>query len=168
MKAYVAVMAVIFTLVFFTWGGARIVNNIQFDRNADGYLKRAADANTIELAKKNLAVAVKYLEENSLTSGYTSILWRTPDEDVGFWYDNLKASLKELEGVSSDATQLEKTNILMKLRETLLDQGQKGVHVTAPSGITVFPNNTFYVMWGAISFILAAYFFAIFFKDLDL
>lgn len=98
-----SVFATIFTILFLLWAGVRTVNHIQFDRNIGGYLKRAADANTVELAEKNLSVAVEYLEKNGLTSGYTSILYRTPDEDVGFWFTNLKSSLDELHAVKPEA-----------------------------------------------------------------
>ena len=152
------IMGVIFTLSFLLWAGVRVVNSIQFDRNVGGYLKRAADANTVELAKKNLGVAVKSLEENRLTSGYTSILWRTPDEDIEFWYTNLKASLGELDRVQPDTTQLERTNILIKLRETILDQGESGPKITAPRGISVFPNNMAFAMWCILSCVFAVAF----------
>ncbi len=158
MKGLTAVFSVIFSLAFVAWMGARVVNSIVFDRNCEGYLKRAADANTIELAKQNLGVAVKYLENNQLTSGYTSVVYRTPDEDVGFWYENLRASLKELNEVRPDATQLEKSNVLMKLRETLLDEGENGTCVTVPNGMSVFPNNVAYANWGIVSLLLAGLF----------
>ncbi len=35
---------------------------------------------------------------------------------------------------------LERTNVLIKLRETLLDTG-KGTKVTVPDGLAIFPNN---------------------------
>ena len=75
-------------------------------------------------------------------------------EDVGFWYQNLKASLGELEQVSSTATQLEKSNLLIKLRETLLDQGKEGISITSPDGISRFPLNTAYAIAGIIFFVL--------------
>lgn len=158
MKVFWIVMTVLVGLVFIAWGGARGINGIVFDRNCGGYLKRAADANTIELAEKNLAIAVGYLERSNMTSGYTSILYRTPNEDIGFWYENLKASLNELRSVKAEAAQLERTNVLMKLRETLLDQGQS-VSVTVPPGITIFPHNNGYLWWAILSGLFAVVFF---------
>lgn len=117
--------------------GARKVNEIQFNRNCEGYLKRAADANTIELAQVELGKAVKYLEDNSLTEGFTSVLYRTPDEDVGFWYTNLKSALTELQTMSQDASDLEKSNMLLKLRESLMDNNV----ITMPKGMAVYPYN---------------------------
>lgn len=122
-----------------------VVKSIRFEQNCIGHLKRAADANTIELAQKELKTAIDYLEANNITTGYTSVLWRTPDEDVEYWYSNIKASYEELENLPADATQLEKTNVLMKLRETLTDDTEHGTKVTKPRGISRYPNNK---AWG--------------------
>lgn len=118
----------------------RLYSNIVFDRELSGHLKRAADANTIELALTELQTSLKYIEENNLTSGYTSILYQTPDEDLGFWYSNIKASAEELEK-SKNGSLLEKTNVLLKLRESLMDEDDKGSSVTSPEGISIYPNN---------------------------
>ena len=125
------------------------MEGIEFRQNVSGILKRAADANTIELANGELTKAINYLKANNLTKGHTSILYETPDEDIGFWYKNLKASQQELENLNSTSA-LERTNVLMKLRETLLDTGKK-TKVTIPRGLAVYPNNLFWacLMWCA-------------------
>jgi len=136
----------------FLWGGTRIYKSIRFNIDCGGHLKRAADANSVDLATQEMETAVSYLEREGYTSGYTSVLWRTPDEDVGFWYQNLKSALEELKQVKHDTTPLERSNLLMKLRETLVDSGNYGVIVTVPAGISVFPKNTLYFIWGFIPF----------------
>lgn len=83
---------------------------------------------------------------------YTSVIYRTPDEDIGYWYDNLSASLKELREMPADASQLERSNVLMKLRETLV--GSEGVSLTMPSGISVYPSNAAFFWWGWASVIV--------------
>jgi hypothetical protein len=130
------------TLTLF-WCGARVYKQITFNIDCTGHLKRAADANTIELATQEMKTSVEFLTNNGLTSGYTSIVYKTPDEDVGFWY-NLKSALSELEKVNPEASQLEKSNVLMKLRETILDSKDRGVEVTEPYGISIYPHNTSY------------------------
>ena len=141
-------------IAFLGFCGTRIVKNIQYNQDCGGHLKRAADANTVNLAKDELTIAIHYIEDNDLTDGYTSILYNTPDEDMKFWYNNIKASYIELDQIDSTTTQLETSNILIKLRETLLDHtGQGGDKVTAPDGISVYPNNTGYMLWGLLSFI---------------
>ncbi|OHA87761.1 MAG: hypothetical protein A3A96_00760 [Candidatus Zambryskibacteria bacterium RIFCSPLOWO2_01_FULL_39_39] len=153
--------AILFTASFLIWVGVRTIAGINFDRNCEGYLKRAADANTIDLAIENLKVATKYAEQNGMTSGFTSIMYRTPNEDIGFWYKNLTASLKELRVVKPDTPQLEKTNILMKLRETLLDQNS----ITSPPGISIYPSNGSYAMWSILSFFLGFVFWIMWVGD---
>jgi len=148
------VFAFVFVLPLIIWSGLRIYNGVIFDIHCEGHLKRAADANTVDMASKELDDAIKYLEDNKMTEGYTSVLWRTPDQDVGFWYQNLKSSREELSKVTPTTTQLEKVNVLMKLRETLLDHGEKGDSVTSPSGISVFPNNAAYFWTGWLVLLL--------------
>lgn len=135
--------------------GGRIYKTIIFDIHCEGHLKRAADANTIHLAAKELQIAVDYMEDNKLIGGYTSVIYRTPDEDVGFWYDNITSALIELNSVNEDATQLERSNLLMKLRETLLDDSKAGYDVTSPAGIEVFPYNKLLSIYGVFCFIVS-------------
>lgn len=144
----ISLVLVAFSVTVFSY---RVVLKIQFKQNVTGYLKRAADANTIDLAEQELNKAISYLEAHNLTSGYTSILYRTPDEDLEFWYNNLKASQNELQTLNSTSA-LERTNVLLKLRETLLDEGEK-TKVTVPSGISVYPNNLPWAIAGWLALI---------------
>lgn len=145
MKNILSVVLILVSLIIF---GMRISKGIELKQNVTGYLKRAADANTIKLANEELTKSIKYLESKNLTTGYTSILWKTPDEDIDFWYRNLKASQSELSNLKSESA-LEKTNVLIKLRETLLDSGEKS-KVTVPKGLSVYPNNK---LWAFLTLI---------------
>lgn len=145
-------LGVFLILTFVAWGGYRVVANINFKRNCGGYLKRAADANTVQLAQRELSTALSYIEKEGLITGYTSVIYRTPSEDVGFWHTNLKASLEELNTVSPNATQLEKSNVLLKLRQTLLDHTGGSESITVPSGISVYPNNALVAVIGVFTF----------------
>ena len=119
---------------------------IDFNQNCVGYLEQAADANTVELALDRLDKALNHIEKNQWTSGYTSILWKTEDENIGFWYANLVASRQELVSALG-SSQLEKTNVLMKLRETLTeDDGDNGTSITYPSGLWKYPHNALYAI----------------------
>ncbi|MEM1219422.1 MAG: hypothetical protein AAGH79_10935 [Bacteroidota bacterium] len=118
----------------------RIIKKERFEAQVTGYLKLSADANTIDLAAENLEKAITYLEANNLTSGNTGVFWETPERDIEFWYRNLKASLDGLHNLESDSP-LERTNVLIKLRETLVDTGDNGNKVTVPGGLEVYPAN---------------------------
>lgn len=163
----VIVTAILSYFVFMAWCGVRTYKNIVFGIRCEGHMKRAADANTIELATQEMETVVNYLEKEGMTSGYTSILYRTPNEDLGFLYQNMKMSLEELKKVGPETTQLEKSNILMKLRETLIDAGEHGLKVTVPAGIAVFPNNTAYAVWGLVGLLLAIFGCVIIFLKYD-
>lgn len=149
------IVAIFFTVALLALCGVRAVKQINFTRDCGGHLKRAADANTIPLAVQELETAIGYIERHGLTHGYTSVLYQTPDEDMGFWYRNLNDSLRELKGLAPQATELERSNVLLKLRETLLDHTQSGERVTAPEGISRFPNNRlFALLFGSFFLIL--------------
>lgn len=142
--------AFLLTVVFLIVHIIVVVKYIQFEQNCGGNLKRAADANTIDIAKTELKTALNYIETNNLTTGYTSVLWKTPDEDMGFWYNNLRTAYNELDSLAKDADAMSKSNMLMKLRETLIDHGDKGDDITVPDGISRHPNN---LTWGLLSLI---------------
>ena len=117
-----------------------IVKGIQFDANCGDYLKLAADANSIDIAEKHLSTAIKYLEENDMTSGYTKIINYYPKNDFGLWYENLKTAQTQLQETQSrEYTELEESNVLMKLRETLLDGDG---YLTHPEGVSMKHNYT--------------------------
>jgi hypothetical protein len=147
MKAAAWFVASLSTMFLCAWIVTRLTFAISMDINCTGHIKRAADANTIDLAIQELKIAVDYLESRHLTSGSTAILFHTPDADVDFWYKNLKASLNELQNSNPNASNLEKSNMLIKLRETLLDHGEKGESITRPPAISVFPYNLLFCVW---------------------
>lgn len=126
------------------------VKDIHFNQECAGYLKQAADANTAEIALERIDLALEYIERNNLTNGYTSVLWRTENENIGFWYQNIKACKSELESCI-DGSQLEKSNVLMKVRESLTDNGDSGTKLTIPSGLCRYPNNAVYLILGWLS-----------------
>lgn len=134
-------------------GGYYVVANIRFTTECGGHLKRAADANTVELAHKELAQALNYIRQHEMTEGSTGIFFSFPKNDVGFWYTNLSDSFSELDRVIKSSPQgkidqlgeVARSNTLIKLRETLLDHGTNGEEIiTLPTGIHIFPHNVGY------------------------
>ena len=105
---------------------------------------RAANSNTISIAKSELKVAIAYLEAKDLAHGFVSIFLKQPKNDIGFFYTNVKASLSELESLPDSSSQLEKSNMLMKLRETLTDNGENGTILACPDGISIHPHNALF------------------------
>lgn len=119
-----------------------VVRGYLFDRDCGDYLKLAADAPTVERADGFLSKAIAYLDRTGRTAGNSAIIFKTPENDVGIWYGQLKAAHETTITILAkkpDATQLERDNALMKIRETLLDQGETGTVVTAPAHISIVP-----------------------------
>jgi hypothetical protein len=121
---------------------AHIIVGIGFNQDVSGHLKRAADANSVEMARNELSAALEGMKDRGCTSGRSHVLWYTPSCDVGFWHDNIESAKLELDSFPTDAEPLVVSNQLMKLRETLLDDGSGGVSVTLPPNIVVYPNQT--------------------------
>lgn len=133
-----------------------VAMHIEFIQNCAGYLKQAADANTTEIALSHIELALEYIECHGLTHGYTSVIWRTEDENIGFWYENIKACREELREAAGKS-QLEQTNVLMKVRESLTDTGDGGTVLTVPDGISRYPHNAIFgvlMIFGALMLVL--------------
>ena len=160
MKVFISI--IVFTLTLIS-PILTTIKSIQFDQKCGGYLKQAADANSVELAERQLNLAIDYIEQHELTSGYTSVLWNTEDENIEYWYNNLKQCQKELAATKDNST-LENTNVLMKLRESLTDVDQNGTTLTIPYGISRYPNNLLYGILNIISSIIFILYFGILIK----
>jgi len=138
-------------------GVYEFVASVRWEQNVAGHLKRAADANTVELALQEIRTANKYLADHGIKEGTTGVIYSTPHEDVGFWVQNLQmcefeltiACAKDGETIGfskvKGATQAEKDMVLLKLRQTLLDHtNAKGEAVTQPHNIYLYPHNTLF------------------------
>jgi len=146
------ILAIVFTVIFCVWATIRIVKVVQFNFDCEAYLQRAANANTVEMAKEELAKAIAYAEQNNLTEGIVSIFLKNPANDIGFWYRNIKSAYEELQNLPEDSAPLEKTNVLMKLRESLTERSEGGgTQVIVPLGISIYPNNVIYFWLSMLS-----------------
>lgn len=150
MKKFLAILLLIISICF---GVYMVILSITFDQKCGGYLKQVADANTIELALDRINKAIDYIEAKHLTSGYTSIIYKTEDENIGFWYNNIIACRNELES-AINTTQLEQTNVLMKVRESLIDTVEGDTVLTIPQGICRYPNNLLFAILSFMAIIM--------------
>ena len=140
MKLLLTTLCIICILLPCIVYGVAMVKCLRMDANCISYFEMAADANSVDLAEKHLSLGIKYLEENNLTTGNTKIFIYNPTNDIGLWYENLKSAQTQLQELKTQEslTELEESNALMKLRETLLNSGGA---VTHPEMITFYPNH---------------------------
>jgi len=101
---------------FLLWVVIRTTKSANFKIACEGHLKRASDATTVPLAVQELEIALKYLKDNELTNGYTSITFEDPSEDIQFWYTNILAAKEELKKMPKDANMLTKSSVLLKFQ----------------------------------------------------
>jgi len=149
--------AVLLAVPMMIWGFLAFMNHLKFEQGCFGHLTRVGHANTIEAAKEELESAISFLEKERITEGYTAIFegLKTPDEDIAFWYKNLKASAQQLEKIPKDVSALERSNVLLKLRETVIHAGAKGEDLVCPPGLARYPNNLTWIVTLIVSGILA-------------
>ena len=140
MKKNLIILCIICIIIPIITYGVAIVKTIQMEANCIDYFELAADSNSVKLAEKHLTTGIKYLEENNITKGNTKIIFYKPTCDIGLWYENLKSAQAQLQELSTkeELTELEESNALMKLRETLLNAGG---FVTHPSMISFYPTH---------------------------
>lgn len=134
-------LALLLTLPLMIVLGYRAGTEIKFRRDVMGHLERSANASTTEMASQELTMALAKIENRGMTHGTTALFYPTPGDDVGYWHRNLRSAQVGLESLSPDASELEKSNMLLKLRETILEHSDGDDEVTSPEGIAVFPNN---------------------------
>ena len=149
MKIKGSILLLCFVISVFLYGTA-IIKTIDMNAECIGYLEMVADANSVDLAEKHLSKAIEYLEENNLKYGSTGIIFHTPGNNIEFWYENLKSAQIQLQEFESES-ELEESNILMKLRETLLDEAGD---VTHPNMISFYPNHVFWFWFLVLGWLL--------------
>ncbi len=150
-------IGIIFILLFVGVVGYDLYRSVIYDIDVGGHLKLAAKANTPSIALSEMNIAIKAMEDKGYTTGFTSILYRTPDEDVGFWYNNMKATRDSLMKLDENTSQLEESNVLMKLRESIVDDTGESESLKDPVGITNFPYNAPLAYLEAFLFLLTLF-----------
>lgn len=144
-KVVLIILSIILWLAPVTTWAYTIVAGMQFSANCGDYLKLSADASSIDIAEKHLSTAITYLEDNELTSGQTKVFVRYPKNDIGLWYGNLKDMQTQLRDMQTDGyTELEQSNMLMKLREVVLDGDGC---LTLPFCISIVHTNYALIFW---------------------
>ncbi|MFA5359395.1 MAG: hypothetical protein WC349_00335 [Patescibacteria group bacterium] len=153
-KLVCGVSFILFAISFVVWAVFRLSLAVGFDNNCAQHIKRAAKAVTVEEARESLKVAVAYIEQEGLTEGYTSIFYRSKDENVKLWYSKVKGSLRGLEKITSGTTRDGELKMLIQLKKALFKSSPIGDVVILPPGISAYPHNIFLFCWGMISFII--------------
>jgi hypothetical protein len=147
MNKIIASLALFFALAFILFSTTLYVVDYKFECNVKGYLQRTANANNVKNANENLTKVISYLEEKNLTKGNSSLFFDTPENDIAYWYKNLKDAQVELQSIPENVSLLEQSNVLIKLRETLISHSDKGEELIIPENLQYYP---FQIFWNII------------------
>ena len=135
-------------IVFFI---SAFFKDYRFERECAGYLNLAANANDPKLVIKYMDIAIEYIERNNLDKGNTTVIFNYPDRSLDYWYANLKEIQADVKALPDDVSQLERSNVLMKVRESLTDSdSQGGSRIILPPYIAYYPSQFF---WSTMSWI---------------
>jgi hypothetical protein len=119
-------------------GTPPLVSHLRFDWECGQFLKRAADCSTPAACVEELDKAVGYMEANGLTAGNSGVFFKTPECDIAFWYKNISGARSAARDACAEGiTSLERSNVLIRVRETLLDSGKE---ITLPPHASIYPN----------------------------
>lgn len=143
-------LALMMTLPFVSYLTLIIIMNEKYNLSCGDYITRAAQANTVETALAEINPAIAYAEKRHMTEGYTSVVYNTPDEDIGFWYHKLATSRDTLLSLPVTSAPEERAVVLLKFNQS--------INVVPPSGISQYPANIELFLWGWISAIIMTFY----------
>lgn len=138
---------------FILWAGYRIAYGIEFDQGIENYISQAASSPNPAVAIERLDIAIKEIQTRHLTSGNTGVFFTYPNNDVGFWYQRLVDSRKILSDLPKSDSQLEISNTMMRVHESLTGSNKEGTYIRSPDGISIHPYNTGFFWWCTLSLI---------------
>lgn len=75
-KAGYIILGLLLCMPFISYLGlAWYKADVVFNQEIGGHMERASNANTIDLAMKEMEIVVANMEKNGYTSGYTSVIY---------------------------------------------------------------------------------------------
>lgn len=163
MKLFIGWRLFLFSIIlivpFFGWAITRIVKDQRFDDNCTYHIQQGLSSNDLTYSSSEIELAIAYLETNHLTSGYTTIAGKDQSEDLALFNSTLRKKYIYINFLKEKTPEeIKKYEEFYELRNfsTPGRQSLPAVSVYVPSGISVYPYNTSYMIWMFISIIFAA------------
>lgn len=135
----VAVAVFGMTFVIFAF----IIMAQNFEDTHGRLLRRAATAQTAEVALSSLDQALRGLEADGLTHGNTAFFRARRETDIGLWYQGLRSARTELQTAlaSSPASEASQQLALRRFHDRLAYGGPEGTVLIMPESIACHPWN---------------------------
>ena len=90
------ILFTIFGIITIMCIASAIISTIYFRVKCETPLRKAALAETLPEAKVNLDKAIQFVEQNQLTTGYSSLFFKEDEYNITKWYAMLKSAQSEL------------------------------------------------------------------------
>ena len=87
----------IFGIITIMCIASAIISTIYFRVKCEIPLRKAALAETLPEAKVNLDKAIQFVEQNWLTTGYSSLFFKDDEYNITKWYATLKSAQSEID-----------------------------------------------------------------------
>ena len=91
------ILFTIFGIITIMYIAGAIISTIYFRVKCETPLRKAALAETIPEAKVNLDKAIQFVEQNQLTTGYSSLFFKEDEYNITKWYATLKSAQSEID-----------------------------------------------------------------------
>jgi hypothetical protein len=148
----ILLVAILAVAPFASWAITRGVLAQTYENNVGAPLRAADSTFSVDVAQAKLGLVITFLESRGVgeISGSTSLFVPSPDEDIGAWYVRLKGANNLLQSLDENSTQEQEDAAMMAMYRATSRPGHLH-NVYVPEGISVYPNNWAYAMWGFIS-----------------
>jgi len=155
MKGYrLLLVSILLVLPFIGWSITRISLSNHLDNTFTYHIDRASATSDIDEAANEMHLAKQYLEKRDMAHGYTSVVWRSEDEDLGVFYGTIVKRSNYLDDLQTIHTR-DKTVFEDMITYTRMTN-MKAQEQKVPDGISIYPHNVFFVYWFFVSLVLAA------------
>lgn len=146
-KLFLVSMALI--TPFLLWAGVRVYKSQYFDNHCAHHITRSIQEHKVlEHSINELNIAINYVEQHNLTTGYTSVFDYSADDDIDIFYRGLIEKRNYIQKLKDRDTEL---NSFIEFTEM---RGYTGQSVHIPDGISIYPYNVLYFIFSIVSGIL--------------
>ena len=139
-----------FVALFAVWAVPAFALKGRMETGCTEHLLEASRTISIDTAAIEIDAATKYLEQNHMTSGFTTIFGENPKEDLGAWYQRLRGLSTMLHAASKTDSKAEQNSTLIVAHNALI---KSNGYLNVPDGINAFPHNTILALLLFVSFL---------------
>lgn len=142
-------VSILLSAPFFSWAITRIIKKEIFDNNFTYHINQSMSGTDPSKSYEEFVSALLYLQSHNLTSGYTTIVIRSPSEDISIFYDGIFKKFQYSQKLASLPPEE-----IKQYQEYVVNKNLATTQIKEPEGISIYPYNGIYFVWMLISILL--------------